>query len=158
MTAGNQTHPFDLVLERTIDAPRDKVFRCWSEATLLKQWFAPKPWTISDPEIDMRPGGASKFSMHGPEGEVFPVSGVYLEVVPNEKIVTTDAYSAGWVPSDKPFFTAIMTFEDAGNGKTKYKAVARHWTAEDKETHEKMGFHEGWGQCATQLEELAKSL
>ncbi|MEX0957369.1 MAG: SRPBCC family protein [Rhizobiaceae bacterium] len=158
MTANHQNHQFDLVLERIIDAPREKVFRCWSDPKLLEQWFAPKPWTIRDAEIDMRPGGASKFTMHGPEGEVFPASGVYLEVVENEKIVTTDAYSAGWVPAEKPFFTAIVTFEDAGGGKTKYTARARHWRAEDKEEHEKMGFHEGWGQCATQLEELAKTL
>ncbi|MCB1453811.1 MAG: SRPBCC family protein [Rhizobiaceae bacterium] len=152
------TDNFDLVLERTIDAPREKVFRCFSDPKLLEQWFAPKPWLIKDVDIDLRPGGASKFTMHGPEGEVFPVSGVYLEVVPNEKIVTTDAYSAGWVPAENPFFTAVMTFEDAGNGKTKYTAVARHWRAEDKQTHEQMGFHEGWGQTAAQLEELAKTL
>ncbi|WP_127519957.1 SRPBCC family protein [Mesorhizobium sp. Z1-4] len=151
-------HANDLVLERLIDAPREKVFRCFSDPKLLEQWFAPKPWSIKDVDIDLRPGGASKFTMHGPEGEAFPVSGVYLEVVPNEKIVTTDAYSAGWVPSENPFFTAVMTFEDAGNGKTKYKAVARHWRAEDKATHEQMGFHEGWGQTAAQLEELAKTL
>ena len=152
------TDNFDLVLERTIDAPREKVFRCFSDPKLLEQWFAPKPWLIKDVDIDLRPGGASKFTMHGPEGEVFPVSSVYLEVVPNEKIVTTDAYSAGWVPAENPFFTAVMTFEDAGNGKTKYTAVARHWRAEDKQTHEQMGFHEGWGQTAAQLEELAKTL
>lgn len=152
------TDNFDLVLERTIDAPREKVFRCFSDPKLLEQWFAPKPWLIKDVDIDLRPGGASKFTMHGPEGEVFPISGVYLEVVPNEKIVTTDAYSAGWVPAENPFFTAVMTFEDAGNGKTKYTAVARHWRAEDKQTHEQMGFHEGWGQTAAQLEELAKTL
>ena len=76
----------------------------------------------------------------------------------NEKIVFTDAYTEAWKPSEKPFFTAIVTFEDAGGGKTRYTAIARHWTAEDRATHEKMGFHEGWGICATQLEALAKKL
>jgi uncharacterized protein YndB with AHSA1/START domain len=54
--------------------------------------------------------------------------------------------------------TAIVTFEDAGNGKTAYRAVALHKDAKDKETHEKMGFHDGWGTVAGQLEEFAKSL
>ena len=51
---------------------------------------------------------------------------------------------------------AIITFEDAGPGKTKYTARARHWTAADREAHEKMGFHEGWGQCLDQLVALVK--
>ena len=54
--------------------------------------------------------------------------------------------------------TAVITFADAGNGKTAYKAVALHKDLTDKEAHEKMGFHEGWGTTAGQLEELAKSL
>lgn len=148
----------ELVLERIIDAPREKVYRAWTNPKILAEWFAPKPWTVSDVKLDVRTGGSNSFVMHGPNGEAFPNAGVYLEVVPNEKIVITDAYTAAWIPSAKPFFTAIVTFEDIGGGKTKYTAVARHWTAEDKETHEKMGFHEGWGQCASQLEAVAKTL
>jgi uncharacterized protein YndB with AHSA1/START domain len=148
----------DLVLTRVMDVPREKLFRAWTEPALMKQWFAPKPWTISEVDTDLRAGGASKIVMRSPEGQDYPNSGIYLEVVKNEKIVFTDAYTAGWTPSAKPFFTAIVTFEDAGGGKTKYTATARHWKAEDRETHEKMGFHEGWGQCASQLEALAKTL
>ena len=54
--------------------------------------------------------------------------------------------------------TVVLTFEDEGEGKTRYTARAAHWTVEDREAHEKMGFHEGWGQCADQLEEVAKRL
>lgn len=148
----------DLVLTRVMDVPREKLFRAWTEPELMKQWFAPKPWTISHVEVDPRAGGTSHFVMRSPEGKDYPNSGVYLQVVKNEKIVFTDAYIEAWAPSAKPFFTAIVTFEDVGGGKTKYTATARHWTAEDRETHEKMGFHEGWGQCASQLEALAKTL
>ncbi len=148
----------DLVLTRVMDVPRDKLFRAWTEPALMKQWFAPKPWTISDVKTDLRAGGASNITMRSPDGQDHPMSGIYLEVVKNEKIVFTDAYTAGWTPSEKPFFTAIVTFEDIGGGKTKYTAVARHWRAEDREAHEKMGFHEGWGQCASQLEALAKTI
>lgn len=148
----------DLVLTRVMDVPREKLFRAWTEPELMKQWFAPKPWSISQVATDLRGGGASNITMRSPEGQDHPMSGVYLEVVKNEKIVFTDAYTAGWTPSEKPFFTAIVTFEDAGGGKTKYTATARHWRAEDREAHEKMGFHEGWGICASQLEALAKTL
>jgi uncharacterized protein YndB with AHSA1/START domain len=74
--------------------------------------------------------------MKGPNGEVFPNRGQYLEIVENEKIVFTDAYVGDWVPSDKPFFTAILTFEYIGDGKTRYVARALHWIDEDRETHE----------------------
>lgn len=158
MTAKEGSHQFDLVLERVIDAPRDKLFRCWTEPELIKQWFVPRPWSIAAAETDPRPGGRSNITMRDPDGNEYPNEGVYLEVVPNEKLVFTDAYTEGWAPSEKPFFTGIISFEDAGSGKTKYTARARHWRAEDKEEHEKMGFHEGWGQCADQLEELAKTL
>jgi uncharacterized protein YndB with AHSA1/START domain len=53
---------------------------------------------------------------------------------------------------------AIVTFEDLGGGKTRYRAVARHWSAEDKAAHEQMGFHEGWGIVADQLAALAATL
>lgn len=147
----------ELVLTRLIEAPREKLFRCWTEPELLKQWFAPLPYTVPHAELDLRTGGANFIIMKSPEGEEIPLRGVYLEVVPNEKIVFTDAYTRPWEPSEKPFFTGIITFEEEG-GKTRYTARARHWTAEDCEAHEKMGFHEGWGQCADQLAALAAKL
>lgn len=147
----------ELVLSRLIDAPREKVYRAWTEADILKQWFAPKPWTTARAELDVRPGGNSFVVMRDPDGNEYPNQGVYLEVVPNERLVFTDAYTTAWQPSEKPFFTAVLTFADEG-GKTRYVARALHWTVEDKETHEKMGFHEGWGQCADQLEAVAKTL
>jgi uncharacterized protein YndB with AHSA1/START domain len=143
----------ELVLTRIIDAPREKVFKAWTEPELLKQWFAPKPWTTPLAETDARPGGSSLIVMRGPGGSEFPSRGVYLEVIKNERLVFTDAYTKAWEPSEKPFMTVILTFEDEG-GKTKYTARARHWTAADRETHEKMGFHQGWGTCTDQLAAL----
>ena len=101
----------------------------------------------------MRPGGASLIVMRGPDGVDLPNPGVYLEVVENERLVFTDAYTSAWEPSAKPFMTAVLTFEEE-DGKTRYTARARHWTVEDREAHEKMGFHEGWGLCTDQLEAL----
>ena len=147
----------ELMLTRLINAPREKVYRAWTDPELLKQWFAPKPYTTPVVEIDLRPGGSACFVMRGPDGKDLPNRGVYLEVVPNERLVSTDAYVKAWQPSEKPFMTLILTFEDEG-GKTRYTARVRHWTVADRETHEKMGFHQGWGICTDQLEALVAKL
>jgi uncharacterized protein YndB with AHSA1/START domain len=148
----------ELVLCRIIDASPEKVFRAWTDPTLMKQWFAPAPFTTPVVETELRVGGSSYVVMRDPQGNDYPNRGVYLEVVPNRKLVFTDAYTKAWEPSEKPFFTAVLTFEDAGSGKTKYTARALHWTVADREVHEKMGFHEGWGQCTEQLEALLQRL
>ena len=147
----------ELVLTRLINAPRAKVYRAWTDPELLKQWFAPKPYTTPIVEIDARPGGSAYFVMRGPDGKDLPNRGVYLEVVPNEKLVSTDAYVKAWEPSEKPFMTLILTFEDE-DGKTRYTARVRHWSVADREAHEKMGFHEGWGLCTDQLEALVAKI
>jgi uncharacterized protein YndB with AHSA1/START domain len=148
----------ELVLTRVIDAPREKLYRAWTEPELLTQWFAPAPLTTPIAELDVRPGGANLVVMKTPDGQEMPNHGVYLEVVPNEKIVFTDAFTSAWEPSEHPFMTVILTFEDLGAGKTRYTARVRHWSVADCERHEQMGFHQGWGQCADQLAALARTL
>ena len=123
----------------------------------MKQWFTPRPWTTPVIETDVRPGGSNFILMRGPNGEEFPNRGVYLEVVRNERLVITDAYTKAWEPSEKPFMTLVLTFEDVG-GETRYTARARHWTVADREAHEKMGFIPGWTQTTDQLEELVAKI
>jgi uncharacterized protein YndB with AHSA1/START domain len=106
-----------LVLTRLLDAPPEKVYRAWTEPELLKQWFAPLPWTTPRAETDVRPGGASLIVMRSPEGVDHPNQGVYLEVVENGRLVFTDAYIRAWDPSQQPFMTVVITFEPSG-GKT----------------------------------------
>jgi uncharacterized protein YndB with AHSA1/START domain len=106
-------------------------------------------------QMDVRPGGASVVVIRGPDGNEFPNPGVYLEVVKDRRLVFTNAYTRAWEPAEKPFMTVILTFEDEG-GKTKYTALVRHWSVVDRETHEKMGFHQGWAQCAEQLAALVE--
>ena len=148
----------DLVITRDIAVPREKLYRCWTEPELMTQWFTPPPWITTHAETDVRPGGASLVTMRGPGGKEFPNPSVYLEVVPNERLVATDAYTTAWEPSAKPFMTLILTFEDLGGGNTRYTATARHWTEADRESHEKMGFHDGWARATDQLAELAARL
>lgn len=149
--------PRELVLTRLIDVPREKLFRCWTEPALIVQWFTPPPWKTIRAEMDVRPGGSSMIVMQGPDGTEVPNHGIYLEVVKNERLVFTDAYISAWVPSAKPFFTGVLTFEDEG-GKTRYTARARHWTTEDAKAHEQMGFHIGWGIATDQLAALSATL
>lgn len=147
--------PFELSLSRLIKAAPEKVFRAWTDPEQLKQWFTPRPWTVSHVELDVRPGGSSLVVMRSPEGEEFPNPGVYLEVVPNQRLVFTDAYLRAWEPSAKPFMTAILSFENEG-GHTRYTARVLHWNAEDLKQHVEMGFHEGWGTATDQLAELVE--
>lgn len=144
----------ELLLERVINATPDKLYRAWTEPELLKQWFCPKPFWVSHAEMDVRAGGASLIVMNGPNGEVMPNPGIYLEVAPNRRLVFTDAYTTAWEPSGKPFMTGIIQFEPVGTGQTRYTARVRHWSAEDRQAHVDMGFYEGWGKATDQLEEL----
>lgn len=146
----------ELRLTRLIDAPRQAVWRCWTDPERLKQWFAPVPYTTPVAELDLRPGGSSLIVMQGPDGARMPNRGTYLEVTPHERLVFTDAYVGDWEPREgKPFMTVVLTFEDE-DGRTRYTARVLHWTAEDRETHEKMGFHQGWAICAEQLAALVE--
>ena len=147
----------ELVLTRLIAAPRTKLYRAWTEPELLKQWFAPLPYTTPVAELDVRPGGSCLVVMRDPDGNDWPNPGVYLDVVENERLIFTDAYVRAWEPSNKPFMTAIVTFADEIGG-TRYTARVLHWTVADREEHERMGFHQGWGQCADQLAALAAKL
>ena len=147
----------ELVLTRIINAPREKVFKAWTDPKLLKQWFAPSPYTVPVAETDVRPGGSNLVVMRGPDGTESASRGVYLEVVKNERLVFTDAYSKAWEPSDKPFMTVVLSFEEEG-GNTKYTARVLHWTVADREAHERMGFHQSWGQSTDQLAALVAKL
>jgi uncharacterized protein YndB with AHSA1/START domain len=147
----------DLILTRELGAPRDVLFLCWTTPKHLVHWFVPKPHRVTACDLDVRVGGRFNTTFEV-EGNEMQNLGVYLEVVPNERLVFTDAYSEGWKPAPEPFMTAILTFEDIGNGRTRYTAVARHRNADTAKAHRDMGFYDGWGTVATQLEDYAQGL
>jgi uncharacterized protein YndB with AHSA1/START domain len=90
--------------------PREKLYRCWTEPALLRRSFAPAPYSTPEARLDVRPGGSNNIVMSDPQGNHMPMHGVYLEVIPNEKLVVTDAYKEAWAPSEKPFMTVVVTF------------------------------------------------
>ncbi|WP_323020741.1 SRPBCC family protein [Pararhodobacter sp.] len=147
----------DLKLTRTLNAPRAVLWDCWTKPEHLMHWFVPRPHKVVACELDVRPGGKCNTTFEV-DGNLMPNNGVYLEVIPGEKLVFTDTYTEGWKPSPEPFMTAIVTFEDAGEGKTTYTAIARHRNPESAKQHADMGFYDGWGTVATQLEEYAQGL
>jgi uncharacterized protein YndB with AHSA1/START domain len=158
MTPAHPTDDLELCLTRLIDAPRDQVWRCWTEPELLMQWFCPRPWSVAQAELDVRPGGRMLVVMQGPDGQQMPSPGVYLDVLPGRKLVFTDAFERAWVPSGKAFMVAEISFDDADDGATLYQARVRHWSQADRQSHEEMGFHEGWGKAAEQSQALAQTL
>jgi uncharacterized protein YndB with AHSA1/START domain len=94
----------DLVLERDIDVPRDLVWAAWTVPEHLMKWFVPSPWTMADCVIDLRPGGIFRTVMRSPEGTEYPSDGCFLEVVPEQRLVFTDALLPGYRPAAEPFF------------------------------------------------------
>jgi len=147
----------DLVLERVVDVRPELVWLAWTRPEHIKKWFAPAPWSISECEIDLRPGGAFRTVMRSPEGEAYPNVGCVLEVVENQRLVFTDALEPGFRPAKEPFFTAVITLAPAGSG-TRYVARAIHGDPEARKKHEEMGFHDGWSTVLDQLVEFAKAL
>jgi uncharacterized protein YndB with AHSA1/START domain len=139
----------ELALSRIIDVPRERLFKTW--ITQLALWWGPLGTTTRVCTMELKPGGIFRTVMRTPDGTDYPTDGVFLEVVENERIVFTDAYSAGWKPAAAIFFTAIVTFESVAVGKTRYTGRALHWTVENCEKHEKMGFHQGWGESLDRL-------
>jgi uncharacterized protein YndB with AHSA1/START domain len=153
----------DLLVTRDVDVPAPLLWRCWTEPELLKRWFAPAPWTTPVADIDPRPGGRFNIVMQGPDGGASSVKGCVLVAETPYRLITTELLTEGWRPADtekeRPFaLTTVITFEPLERGMTRYTARALHGNVADRQAHEKMGFHTGWGICADQLIALARTL
>ncbi len=155
----------DLVFDRMVDIPREMIWAAWTTPEHLKHWFTPDPWQTVDCEIDLRPSGIFKTVMLSPEGQEFPNLGCYLEIIPNEKLIWTNALQSGFRPAKlEPIentnaftFTAILSLLTDGN-RTKYTATVIHSDEASCQQHNDMGFHSGWGTALDQLIAYMKKL
>lgn len=152
MTA-TQDNGWELKVTRLIAAPPDRVWRVMTERQA--EWWCPAPWRAEVIEQDWRAGGRSAMVFNGPDGEEMQQEGVFLEVTPGVRFVTTDAYTVGWMPST-PFMTGCWEIASEGDG-TRYTAWARHWEEARAREHESMGFVDGWAACADQLATLCET-
>ncbi len=148
---------FDLVLERTIPVPPERVWDAWTRPDLIMQWFTPAPWKTVGCEIDLRPGGRFDTTMESPEGERHPNGGCILEVVPGRRLVFTSVLTEHFRPTaptngaEDLAFTGRITIEPSADGGTRYTAIAMHPDAGTSQRHAEMGFHDGWGAALNQL-------
>lgn len=156
------TDPRELRHSRHIPAPPSRVFDAWTRPELLLRWFSPKPVVTVSADIDLRPGGKFRVVMRLPDGTEMPHEGLYLEVVPGRRLVSTSAFRTPWEPAPEPRpgtceFPMVLdlSFEPEGDG-TRYVARALHWTMSARDQHEQMGFDPGWNQCTDQMIELLR--
>src|SRR5262245_60316728 len=120
----------EIVLSRVVDAPRELVWTVWTEPEHVAKWWGPNGFTTTIEEMDVRPGGVWKHTMHGPDGTDYPNKSTFIEVVKPERIVFK--HGGGKEGSQGVSFRATWTFEDQG-GKTKVTMRAIFETPEDRE-------------------------
>lgn len=147
----------DLVIVREFDAPRDLVWKVWTEPKHIEKWWGPRGFSTRVTDVDMRIGGKWNYVMVGPDGTEYPVSGVFSEIVPPEKIVTTDEFGDEYdeiLPNvDLPKgIVATALFDDLGD-RTRLTLRIAHPTAEDRKKHEDMGVVAGWGSSLDCMDE-----
>jgi len=145
-----------LFLERVISAPREKVFKAWSDPKQLVKWWGPNGFTTPVCEMDFRVGGKTRFCMRSPDGQEIWCGGVYKEIVENERIVCTDYFTdpegnvvspEGYGMSDWPVETIIeINFEDL-DGRT--RLTVRHYPVAPSKDRENA--NEGWSQTLDRL-------
>lgn len=151
-------HPdLDLTVARVIAAPRAAVWKAWTDPASFEQWWVPAPALCRVREMDLRPGGAFRTEISEGGGEFGPhIDGCFLAIDELERIVFTDALLGGWRPAEKSFVTAVIAMKDHPDG-TEYTATAMHRNVNDRDKHEQLGFHDGWGTVVNQLAELVES-
>ena len=149
----------ELVITRVFDAPRELVFKVWTDPKHVKNWWGPKPFTNPVCEIDLQPGGRFHYVMRSPDGMDFPMKGTFIEIVKDDKLVYSDdlfEQKDFWkmmigdkVNSDIDFNilqnTVTVTFADEG-GKTKLTLITRFASNEVRDAMAAMQMAEGWTQ------------
>lgn len=148
-----------IVIRRTFDAPRELVFRVFTDPKHLAEFWGPKGMTTPVCEVDLRVGGALRVEMRGPDGVTYPCTGIYREIVPPERIVyaatTADDNPCG--AGLPPRSLVTISFDDLGE-RTEVTVHARLQSAADRDAAIKGGFNMGWSDSLDRLAELLAAL
>jgi uncharacterized protein YndB with AHSA1/START domain len=146
----------ELFIERTFDAPRDLLFKVWTESAHVAQWWGPEVFTNPVCEVDPRPGGAILIHMRAPDGAVYPMTGTFEEVVPPARLVFV---AAAIDENGAPFLEdrTTVTFAEQG-GKTKMTLRATVTRATPEAAGALGGMEEGWNQSLDKLAAYLRSL
>lgn len=149
------TQEREIVITRVFDAPREIVFKAWTDPERLKRWWGPKHFTNPVCEVDARPGGAIRIHMRGPDGTVYPMTGVYHEIVEPERLIfTASALDAKGDPLFEQLTT--VTFEEH-SGKTKLTLHASFSNIRLEAARHLAGAEVGWNMSLDRLAEEAGS-
>lgn len=144
----------EIVLTRAFDAPRDRVFRAYTEPEHLMQWYGPNGFSLTIHEIDVRPGGMWRFMMHGPDGIDYPNRIVYTRVIRPELL---EFDHGGDSEEDFPQFHVTVTFADVG-GKTEVTSRLVFPTPEACQKTKDFGAIELGNQTFSRLAEYLKKM
>ena len=154
-----------LVVERIFEAPRELVWRAWTEPEHFMRWYGPKGFTLPTCEIDFRVGGRYLFGMRSPDGQDYWSTGVYREIVPPERFVATESMAdeqGNAVPAthhgggeDVPLETTVtVTLEDLGGGKTKLTLRQAGWPDDSMAAGASAGWNEAFDKLAATLADV----
>lgn len=150
-------HPNELIITRVFAAPRKLVWEAWTQPQHIEKWMGPAGFTTRVTAYDFRPGGKWQYIMIGPDKTEYPCHGMFREIVPLERYVSTDEFDDEYKNKpglDLPQGMIVTTlFEDIGD-KTRVTIRTMHPTLEDKQRHEKMGVIEGWRSTMDKLDVL----
>jgi uncharacterized protein YndB with AHSA1/START domain len=156
------TNENEVVIEREFDAPRELVWKVWTEPKHVEQWWGPRGYETRVTDVDMRVGGKWNYVMIGPDGTQYPANGVFSEIVPPEKIVTThefgDKFDEIMPHADLPMgFVTTAIFDDLGD-RTRLTLRMAHASPEDRKKHENLGVVAGWNSSFECMDEYLVEL
>jgi uncharacterized protein YndB with AHSA1/START domain len=149
----------EIVMTRRFAAPRRLVFDAWTRPELFARWFGARDWTVPVCEMDLRPGGSYRYLLRGPDGPEVEMQGVYREIVPPERIVTTELFvgfsEVGWRPEDETVTTAVLTEQD---GQTTWTAAVLYPSKEVRDAVLRSPMERGMAEGLDRLAELLRMM
>lgn len=157
-TENNTAKEKEIVIARTFDAPREAVWKAWTESDQIEQWWGPRGFTTRVDELDFEVGGSFKYTMLDAEKNEYPSVGVFREITKPERIVATDEFGEEMreaASNDLPAGMVTTTTFEESNGKTVLTISIMHQSVDDRKKHAEMGVVDGFNE---QLDKLGEYL